>query len=229
MLPWGTLGNVATVLIGGTLGLVLGDRLPERCRQIVFQGLGLCLLTLGVRMAIQAEGVLTLIFSVVLGGVTGEALRLEARCERLADAVKTRLRFANPRFSEGLVSAVVLFCVGPMTILGSFDEGLRNDPSVLLTKALLDGFAAIPLAATYGAGVVFSAAPLFLYQYGLTLGAGALQPLFSTASIAQLTATGGVLIVGIALNLLGLTTIRVLNLLPALPLVVALTLVFGAR
>ncbi|WP_028586717.1 DUF554 domain-containing protein [Desulfocurvus vexinensis] len=226
MLPVGTIVNVLAVLVGGAAGLLAGNRLPERLRLVVFQGLGLCTLAIGVTMILKMHNPLVVIFSVVMGAVAGELLGLERRFEALSERLKARLKSDNELFTDGLVTAFLIFCVGSMTILGAFDEGLRGDPTLLFTKSMLDGFAAIALAATYGLGVLFSVVPLFLYQYGLTLFAGLLQHLFTEAMIAQLTATGGVLILGIGLNLLNIKRIPLTNFLPALPLCVLLSFWF---
>ncbi len=225
MLPVGTLANVAAVIVGGTIGVLLSGKMPERCRSIVFQGLGLCTLVIGVSMALQMQKPLPLIFSVVLGGVIGELARIEDAFQKGALWLKKRLKSDNALFTEGMITAFLIFCVGPMTILGSFDEGLRQDPTLLYTKSMLDGFASIALAATYGLGVIFSVLPLLLYQLGLTYFAASLQGLFTEPLIAQLTATGGVLILGIGFNLLEIKAIRIANLLPALLLVVLLSVI----
>lgn len=226
MLPVGTIVNVLAVLVGGAAGLLAGNRLPERLRLVVFQGLGLCTLAIGVTMILKMHNPLVVIFSVVMGAVAGELLGLERRFEALSERLKARLKSDNELFTDGLVTAFLIFCVGSMTILGAFDEGLRGDPTLLFTKSMLDGFAAIALAATYGLGVLFSVVPLFLYQYGLTLFAGLLQHLFTEAMIAQLTATGGVLILGIGLNLLNIKRIPLTNFLPALVFSVLLSIWF---
>lgn len=223
LIPMGTLANVGAVLLGGGIGVLLGGRMPENCRTIVFQGLGLCTLVIGMSMALKMQAPLPLIFSVVLGGIVGELLRLEAGFERLGLWVKARVKSDNALFTDGMITAFLIFCVGPMTILGSFDEGLRNDPTLLYTKSMLDGFASIALAASYGLGVVFSIVPLAVYQLGLTYFAATLQDVLTDPLIAQLTATGGVLILGIGCNLLELKMIRIANLLPALVLVVLLS------
>jgi hypothetical protein len=227
LVPIGTLANVAAVIVGGSIGLVLHRRMPESVRTIVFQGLGLCTLAIGMSMALKFTNPLPVIFSVVLGGVAGAVMRLEERFDAMAGRVKRAIGSKNDLFTDGMVTAFLIFCVGPMTVLGAFDEGLRADPTLLFTKSMLDGFASIALASTYGLGVVFSFVPLFLYQYALTLFAGALQQVFSEQVVTQLTATGGVLILGIGVNLLELKRIAISNLLPALAIIVALTWVFA--
>lgn len=227
LLPLGTLVNVAAVLIGGTLGLFFRSRMPERIRNIVFQGLGLCTLVIGMGMALKVGNPLILIFSIVIGGVTGELIRLDVAFDNFGNYVKKRVGSDNAMFTDGMITAFLIFCVGSMTILGAFDEGLRGDPTLLYTKSMLDGFASIALASTYGAGVLFCVIPLFIYQYGLTLCAAALQGVVTDAMMAQVTATGGVLILGIGISLLEIRRINVSNLLPSLLIVVLLTAFFA--
>jgi len=226
MLPIGTIVNVLAVLVGGAVGLLAGNRLPERLRTLVFQGLGLCTLAIGITMILKMQNPLVIIFSMVMGGVVGGLLRLDERFEALSDWLKDRIKSKNELFTDGLVTSFLIFCVGSMTILGAFDEGLRSDPTLYFTKSMLDGFAAIALAATYGIGVLFSVIPLFLYQFGLTLFAGLLQHMFTETMIAQLTATGGVMILGIGFNLLDIKRIPLTNFLPALVFCVVLSVWF---
>ncbi len=223
VVPYGPLINAAAIIAGSLLGLAAGSRLPERVREIVFQGLGLCTLVIGMKMAFVTTQPIALIFSILLGGVAGECLRLEDRLLHVGDGLKKILKSGNPRFTEGLVNAAVLFCIGAMAILGSFDEGLRGDRTIVLSKSILDGFASVALASAYGLGVAFAALPVLLYQGGLTVFAGALQPWITDGMMHELTATGGVMILGIGLNLLGVTQIRLSNLLPALIFSVAFT------
>jgi uncharacterized membrane protein YqgA involved in biofilm formation len=174
-------------------------------------------------MALQGKNALLVVLSILIGGIVGEALGLEDRFAGLADKLKSLVRSSNTRFVDGMVNASLIYCIGAMAILGSFDEGIRGDHSILFTKALLDGFASVALASTYGSGVLFSALPVLVYQGLLTIFAGAFQGLFSDYLIAQLTATGGTLILGIGINLLGLTVIRLSSLLPSLVIIVLLS------
>jgi uncharacterized membrane protein YqgA involved in biofilm formation len=227
MFPTGTLANVAAILAGSFLGLVLHGRMPLRVKTMVFQGLGLCVLTIGLGMALKMQNPVAVVLSVVLGGIAGELLGLEAAFERLAAWLKRAIKSKNETFTDGFVTATLIYCIGSMAILGALDEGLRGDPTILFTKAVLDGFASIALAATYGLGVAFSCVPLFLYQFGITLSAQAMQPFFTEPLLAQLTGCGGVLILGIGINLLELKRIPLTNLLPALPIVVVITCLMG--
>ncbi len=216
LIPIGTLVNAGAIVAGGLVGLLFHGRFPDRVKRVVFQALGLAVLTIGLQMALKMDRPLVVVFSLVLGGIIGELCRLEERLEALGDAVKALTRSSNALFTDGLVTASLIYCVGSMAILGSLDEGLRNDPTILLTKATLDGFASIPLASTYGVGVLFSALPVLLYQGGMTLLADSVRAVVTPSLLSQITATGGLLIVCIGINLLELTRIKVSNFLPAL-------------
>ena len=226
-MPLGTLVNTLAVIAGSIVGLLLQRQFPDNLRTICFQGLGLCTLLIGMQMALRVENILILIFSILIGGVVGEALRLHDRLVRVGDLLKRKVRVGSERFTEGLVTAFLLFCVGSLTIVGALEEGLNDDPSLIYTKSTLDGFASIVLAVTYGWGVLFSALPLFLFQSAITLSAEILQPYLSEEVISQLSATGGVIIVGLGINLLEIKELRITNMLPALLIVVLLTLWLG--
>lgn len=226
-MPIGTIVNTVAVILGSLLGMLLHKNLPSRLKDIVFQGIGLSTLVIGIQMALKVENLLVLIFSVLIGGLIGEAINLERYLEKFSDFLKSKTRSKNEHFSEGLITAFLIYCVGSMTFIGTLNEGLRGDHSLLFTKSLLDGFTSIALASMYGAGVLFSAVPLFLFQTSLTLLAVQFQAFFTPLLVNQLTATGGVLILGIGLNLLEIKKIKVTNLLPALVMIVILTLLFG--
>ena len=226
IVPYGPLVNAVGIILGGALGLAFGSRLPERIRKIVFQGLGLCVLVLGIKMSLQTAQPLIMIFSVLIGSIIGEALQLEALFLRGGDKLKKCLKSGNPRFTDGMVNGSVLFCIGAMAILGSFDEGLRGDRTIVFSKAIMDSFASLAMASAFGLGVLFSAIPVLIYQGALTIFAGALQPLLTPATMTELTATGGVLIIGIGLNLLEVTRIPLSSMIPSLILVVAFSALF---
>ncbi len=228
---FGTFVNVATVIVGSLIGLALQRSLPERIRQIVFQAIGLFTVVYGVTMALQlakdVKYVLALVFSLLLGGVLGEWADLQGRLERLGDWLKQRIAGSGDRFTEGLVTAFLIYCIGPMTLIGSLDSGLRGDNALLLTKATLDGFMSIALASTYGIGVAVSVVPLFIFQAGISLLGMTARHGVSEIMISQLSATGGVLILGLGLNLLDVAKLRITNLLPALALIAILTAIMG--
>jgi hypothetical protein len=227
----GTLLNVISVLIGGALGALFGERLPARVRETVLAGLGLFVIAYGLKMAGDSQNVLITLGSVLLGGLLGEWWRIEDRLKSLGAWLEARFaRSASAegtaRFIKGYVTASLVFCVGPMTILGAIEDGLRGNYQLLAIKAVLDGFAALAFSASLGVGVLFSTVTILLYQGALTLLAAQAQRLLSAAMVAEMTAAGGVIIMGIGVGaLLELRPIRVANFLPALliaPLIVAL-------
>jgi len=225
----GTILNIVTVLIGGGLGVLLGQRLPERMRETVLHGLGLMTLVVGVHLTLETQNVLIVLVSVLIGAILGEWWRIDVGLERLSEWLRARVgRRGSSRsqahFTEGFVTASLVFCVGPMTILGSIQDGLTGDYSLLAIKSVLDGFAALAFASSLGIGVLFSVLTILVYQGALTLAAGLAQDALSEAMIAEMTAAGGVMIMAIGLLLLDLRRIRVANLLPAFliaPLIVA--------
>lgn len=178
--------------------------------------LGLVCIPLGLSMAMKGEKFLALLLSIVAGGAFGEFLKLEERLEHFSQKLENRLQAEHNTFAPGFLAATLLFCIGPMTIMGSLEDGLGKVPQILYTKSLLDGTASLALAASLGVGVPFSALSILLVQGSITLLARFLAPLLSEGFIREMTATGGILILGIALNLLNLKKIRVANLLPAL-------------
>jgi uncharacterized membrane protein YqgA involved in biofilm formation len=226
-MPIGTFINAAAIILGSLLGLFLSGRIPERYHTVVYHSIGLCVLVIGLHMALGFDNILILVFAMLCGGLLGEALDLDQRLVRAGDLLKHRLNSKDTRFTEGFVTASLLFCIGSMAILGSIDEGIRGDRTILLTKSILDGFICIPLASTYGPGVLFSFIPILLYQGGITLLAGEAQSFFTDPVINQLTSTDGLLIMGIGINLLKLKTINVTNMLPSLLFAVLFTVLFS--
>lgn len=229
----GTLINLATVAFGGSLGLFVGDRLPERMRVTIMQGLGLVTLAVGVTgleplydADLGLRRFIILIGAIIAGGLLGEALRLEDRLERFGNRIRERFGVVetpgthhlpdHSSFVEGFVVASTVFCVGPLTILGGIEDGLGDSIRLLAIKSALDGFAALGFASVYGVGVLASLAVILVYQGGITLAATLVEPLMTTEVIAQLGAVGSLLVLGIALRLLEIKQIRVVNLLPAL-------------
>ncbi|ASC69735.1 putative membrane protein YdfK [Halomicronema hongdechloris C2206] len=223
----GTWINVLTVLLGSGLGLLLRHRLPAAMQQVIIQAVGLLTLYLGITMAsdfqgLQAgplDGVILGLLALVIGGILGEWWQLESRLTGLGEGLKRQLR-GGGRFTEGFVAASLLFCVGPMTLLGSFQNGLAGDPTLLTLKATMDGLAAIALTAGYGMGVACSALTVLLVQGLLSLlagiGATALPDPTQDPQVLLVTGIGGLMILGLGLNLLEITRIRVASFLPAL-------------
>ncbi|WP_457632005.1 DUF554 domain-containing protein [Oceanithermus desulfurans] len=225
----GTLVNVLTVLLGSGLGVLIRGRLPGRMQRVIVQGVGLVTLFIGFSMAGSlgsaaggaVDGVILGLLALVLGGVLGEALGLEEHLERLGDLLKARFR-GGGGFTEGFVAASLLFCVGPMTLIGSINNGLVGDPTLLLIKSTLDGLSSIALAASFGPGVAASALVVLVYQGGLALAAGGLAAALpdpaSDPRVLLVTGVGGLMILGLGINLLELTRVRVASFLPALVL-----------
>ena len=213
----GTILNVATVLVGGGLGTILGQRLPEKMRQTVMHGLGLVTLTVGLRMALTTANILIVMGSVLLGGILGEWWRIEDGLQALGDRLQQRLGSGNgDNLTKGFVTASLIFCVGPMTVLGSIRDGMVGDYTLLAIKSLLDGFAALALASSLGIGVILSAVTVLVFQGSISLLAKWAQFGMSQAMITEMTAAGGVIIVGIGLILLDIKRIRVGSFLPAI-------------
>lgn len=226
----GTWLNVLAVLIGGGLGALLGNRLPERVRETVLHGLGLVTLVVGVHLTLETQNILIVMGSVLVGALLGEWWRLDVLLDRASGWLRGRVAgrlssHSQTHFTEGFITSSLVFCVGPMTVLGSIQDGLSGDYTLLAIKSVLDAFAALAFASSLGVGVLFSALTVLVYQGGLSLAAGLAERLLSEVMIQEMTATGGVLILAIGLLLLDVKRIRVANLLPALvvaPLIVAL-------
>lgn len=215
----GTAINVGAILAGTLVGTSVGSRLPEQIRDTVLNGLGLLTILIGLQMALETRNVLIVMGALLLGSLVGEALGISEKLDRLGDFLQAALSGGeNSSISEGFVTASLVFCVGPMAIVGSIQDGLSGDYRLLAVKALLDGFASIAFSASLGWGVAFSAASILVYQGGITLFAGMLSRLLTDPMILEMTATGGLIIVGIGLKLLNIKDIRLANFLPSLVL-----------
>jgi len=223
----GTLINAGAIIAGSIIGLLFHSKLPERFIRIVFQSIGLFTLFLGFYMGLKTNNLFLIIISIVLGGIIGELLNLEAGLNRFGDRLKNKFKSDNSRFSEGLVTAFLLFCMGSVTILGAIEEGMGGKPNLLLAKSVLDGVSSIALAAAFGYGVAFSVIPLLIYQGGLTLLAAYFGDYFSQTIINELTAVGGLILIGLGINILEIKQLKILNLLPALIIIVILAYFFA--
>ena len=222
----GTLLNALTVLIGGTLGALVGDRLPSRIHEALFGVLGLFTVLIGLLDAFTTKNALIVLGSLLIGVLLGEIIDLERGLQRVGDWAQKKLARSGSTLSEAFVTASLLFCVGPLSILGSLDNGLTSDTTKLVIKATLDGFAALAIGATLGWGVLLAIGVIIVYQGGLSLLAHSIAPALNANpdAIIELTATGGLILVAIGLKLLKLRDLRVANWLPALivaPLLVA--------
>jgi uncharacterized membrane protein YqgA involved in biofilm formation len=220
----GTLLNALTVLIGGILGTFAGNRLPERIHESLFGALGLFTVLIGLMDALATKNPLIVLGALLVGTLIGEALSIEGGLQRLGDWVQAHFARKGSTVSEAFVTSSLVFCVGPLTVLGALDNGLNGDTTKLAVKATLDGFAALAFSATLGWGVLLSIFVILIYQGGLSLFAHAIQPLLGDPRvITELTATGGLILVAIGLKLLKIRELRVANFLPALvmaPLIV---------
>ncbi|MDZ7800298.1 MAG: DUF554 domain-containing protein [Trueperaceae bacterium] len=232
----GTLVNTLSVLVGSGLGLWLRHRLPRRTVRVMMQAIGLTTLFIGLNAAFDLTrvdappGVIVALLGLALGGALGEAMRIEDGLEAIGDLLKRRFA-GEGRFTEGFVTATLLFCVGPLTLLGSIQNGLTGDPSFLLLKSTLDGLSALALATTFGLGVMMSAAVVLVFQGGLSLAAGTLTTLVPDPTadprVLLVNGVGGLMIVGLGLGLLDLVKVRVASMLPALLLAVPLWWLLG--
>lgn len=214
----GTLVNVATVLLGSALGLLIGARIPDAVRDTITTGLGLATLLIGVQMALKTEHILIPVGSIVFGGLVGELLGIENLLEALARRLGSYSRSESSTFVTGFITASLVFCVGSMTIVGSLQEGINGDATLLITKALMDGTASVAFASTLGIGVAFSALTILIVQGSLTLLGHSLAFLLNPPLLDEMTAAGGLIILGIGFLLLGIKKLKIANFLPALAL-----------
>jgi uncharacterized membrane protein YqgA involved in biofilm formation len=219
----GTIINVITVIIGGTLGTFLGSRLPNKMRETIMHGLGLMTLVIGAQMAMSSRNVLIVLGSILVGGIIGETLGIQDALDSIGKKLEDRFAHGGEagRFTRGFVTASLIFCVGPMTILGSIQDGLLGDFNLLAIKSMLDGFAGLAFSSTLGIGVAFAALTVFVVQgiislVAMLLGSALGAVTRDTPWVIEMTATGGVLVMGIGLVLLELKQVRVGNLLPAI-------------
>jgi len=218
----GTLVNVATILVGGFLGLLLGSRLPERVRQTVIAGLGLFTLAYGLKLFLSTQNALAVLGSLLIGVLLGEWMQIDRALQQLGIWLESRFAktedgVSDNRFVRGFVTASLVFCVGPMAILGSIQDGLTGEYQTLVVKAVLDGFGALAFASSLGVGVLFSAGIVLLYQGTISLLAVQVQSVVTDAMMVEMNATGGVLLLAIALSsLLEIKKLRTGNFLPAL-------------
>lgn len=226
MILTGTIVNVAAISAGALVGRYAGRFIPNRMRQTVMAGLGLTVLLIGLQLALKSKLPMIVIGSLILGGVLGELLQIEARLESFGLWLQGRFAGAG-NIAEGFVAASLLYCVGAMAIMGALQDGLNDTPTILYAKAALDGVASIALASTLGIGVLFSALSVALYQGGITLAAESAKVLLTDTVVLEMNAVGGLLIVAIGLDLIGIKRLPVGNMLPAVFVAVGLVWMFG--
>lgn len=215
----GTIVNTAAVIIGAALGMLLKKGIPTRIAETLMKGLGLCTLFLGISGSLKGQNSLILIISMVVGTLIGEGLDLEDKINRLGKWLENKFKSKNGKtvsVAEGFVTASLLFCVGAMTIIGSLQSGLQGNHEMLFNKSMLDFVAAAIFASSLGIGVMFAAVFVFVYQGSITLLAQWIAPFLSDTVIAEMTCVGSVIIIGLGLNMLGVTKLKVMNFVPAI-------------
>ncbi len=227
MIGIGTIVNTGAVIVGGVAGYFLKSGIPERYKNIVMQGIGLSVLFIGISGTIKemitivngnkldSQFTMLMIFSLVIGGLIGEFLKIEKRLENIGTWIQSKIPAKGGSFSEGFVSASLIYCVGAMAIVGALEDGLTGNTSTLFAKSILDGVTAVIFGATMGIGVAFSSVSVLVYQGSITLLAGFVKPWLNDTVISQMSLIGGVLIFAIGLNLLEIKKIKIGNLLPA--------------
>jgi uncharacterized membrane protein YqgA involved in biofilm formation len=232
----GTLANVAAIIIGSVVGVLIRSRLPQKYINIAFQGAGLFTLVIGISMALKSENMILIVVSIISGGLLGEALNLDGNSEKATHYLMRKFAKkdgnsektnASRLAVEGFITATLLFCTGSMAILGAFEDGMGKPPQLLYTKSIIDGIASVAFASTFGIFVAFSAIPILIYQGSLTVFTAYIMQFLTEAMIADLTAVGGILLIGLAINILKIKEIKVINMLPALVVVVLLSWIFG--
>jgi hypothetical protein len=227
MLLLGTIINIATIIAGSITGYVFHSRLPQKILKIVFQGIGLFTIYIGIDMSMKTNSFIILVFSMILGAACGEWIDIEKYINRFSEWVKTKVKSDNESFSEGMITAFLLFCMGSMTILGAFEEGTKGNSDLLIAKSLMDGFGSLALASALGIGVLFSIIPLFIFQGGLTLLAFWLGNLMPDPVINEMTAVGGLMLIGLGFSIMDIKKIKIINMLPALVFSIILAYLFA--
>ena len=228
VIPIGSIINAACVMAGGAFGMLLGNRLTEQMRLMVFQGLGLCILAIGAGMSLKTTNPLYMVGSILVGSIIGEAVNVEGGFTRVGEALKRSLRSKNARFTEGFVTVALIVTVGAMGIVGSIEEGLGMGRTVLLTKGMLDFFICMAFGAVLGSGVLFAFIPMLIYQALITLFASSVEPYVNDLMRAEISATGGIMVMAIGVNMLEIKKIRISNMLPSLLIAVIICLVVSS-
>jgi len=223
----GTIVNVMAIIIGGFIGLLFRKGIKENIKTTVVQGISLGVIIIGVQMALQVENMLVVIISLVLGGILGEIIKIEEKLYAGGKWLENRLGESHGDVAKGFVTTSLIFCVGAMAIVGAIENGLTGNPNTLYAKSILDGTIAMFFASTMGIGVLFSAVPVLLYQGTITIFASSAKDFLTPEIINQITATGGILILGIGINLLTDKNIKIGNLLPSVLIVVLITIALG--
>lgn len=222
----GTVFNSLTVLIGSLIGLAVGKFIPEKMQGTIFNCLGLFTLYVGINMALGTKHSIAVLLSLVLGTITGEIMGIEKKLNSLGDILKAKLNAKDSGFTQGFVNASLLFCIGSMAIIGAFEDGIRHNPEILMTKGIMDGIVSVLFAGSFGIGALFSIVPMFIYQGSLTLLASWAEPFITADMYSNISGVGGLMIMVIGLNMLKLTKINLGDMLPGLLYVVFITMLF---
>lgn len=212
----GTLVNFAAILLGSFVGLFLRGGIPERFSNTIMQGIALCVFFIGIEGALKVDNLLLVIICIAIGALIGEVIDIDKKFKQLGDKLESKFKNSKSKISEGFVSASLLFCVGAMAILGSLESGLRGKHDILFSKSILDGVISIMFSSTLGIGVAFSSFAVLLYQGTITIGSHFLSPFLTESVVNNMDAAGSLIIIGLGLNMLGVTKIKVANLLPAI-------------
>ena len=222
----GTFVNILAIIAGSAIGLFLNKRLPDRFIKTFFQVIGLFTIFLGISMAIETTHILHMIMALITGAIIGEALKIQQGMERVGEYIKIRFKIGNEKFTEGLVTAFLLYCIGSLTILGAIEAGLTGNQKLIYIKSLMDGVSSIALASGLGIGVMFSVIPLLIFQGGITLLASMFGDFFPQIMVTEMSAVGGILLIGMGISILDIKKINVMNMLPALVTIIILLWLF---
>lgn len=212
----GTLINTAAIIAGGFIGMIFKKNLAEKYVNIYFQAVGIFTIMLGVKMGFGMNNPLIVVLSLACGGLCGEYLKLEERTENLSNKLKSRLHAKNEQFTEGFITSTLLFCMGSMSVIGAIEEGFGKTSDLLLTKSILDGFSAMLLASAFGSSVLFASISVLLYQGIITLFVYLFARDIPNEYIVAITSVGGILLIGLGINILKIKNLKIVNLLPSL-------------
>lgn len=213
----GTIVNAAAIIIGATIGILLKAGIPEKIKNTMMQGIGLSVIVIGLSMALKTENIIITILSLVLGGIVGEVLKIEERLENIGKRIEKKLGSGSTgAVAKAFVTASLIYCIGAMAVMGALESGLTGKHNILYAKSTLDGISSVIFGSSFGIGVAFSALPVLIYQGLITIAASSIKGFLTGSILNEMTATGGVLILGIGLNILGITKIKVGNMLPAI-------------
>lgn len=213
---FGTIVNSLAIIVGGLIGLILKRGIREEYRNTIMDGIALSVIVIGVSGGIESKNILLVVGSIVIGSILGEWMRIEKKLDRAGENLQKKFGRGDSNFSKAFVTSSLIYCVGAMAIVGSIESGIQGDHSTLFVKSILDGITSLLFASTLGIGVIFSAIPVFLYQGGITLLANSLADILTPQVINEMSSVGGILIMAIGINLLGIKKIKVGNMLPAI-------------